>query len=66
MVISEFTEPEIDYLLGKCNFTETEKEFFLLRTKGISLLEIAEMMNVSRRTADNYSRKIRRKIIKVI
>ena len=66
MVISEFTKPEIDYLLEKCNFTETEEKFFLLRTQGVSLLEIAEIMNVSRRTADNYSRKVRKKIIKVL
>ena len=66
MVISEFTKPEIDYLLEKCNFTETEEKFFILRTHGISLLEIAEIMNVSRRTADNYSKKVRKKIIKVL
>ena len=66
MVISEFTKPEIDFLLEKCNFTKTEEEFFLLRTQGISLLEVAEIMNVSRRTADNYSRKVRKKIIKVL
>ena len=66
MVISEFTKPEIDYLLEKCNFTETEEKFFILRTQGISLLEIAEIMNICRRTADNYSRKVRKKIIKVL
>lgn len=66
MQISEFTKPEIDNLIEKCNFTESEEEFFLLRTKGVSLLEIAEIMDMSRRTADNYSKRVRRKIIKVI
>lgn len=66
MVISEFTKPEIEHLLEKCNFTDLEEKFFLLRTQGISLLEIAEIMNICRRTADNYSRKVRKKIIKVL
>ena len=66
MVISDFTQPEIENLLAKCNFTELEEKFFLLRTKGFSLFETAEIMDISRRTADNYSRKVRNKIIKVI
>ena len=66
MVISEFTKPEIKYLIDNCNFTEAEETFFLLRTKGETLLDISEMMNVSRRTADNYSKKVKRKIIKIL
>lgn len=66
MVISEFTKPEIDYFLEKCNFTDFEEKFFLLRSQGKSLLETAEILNISRRTADTYSKKIRKKIIKVL
>lgn len=66
MVISEFTRPEIDYFLEKCNFTDFEEKFFLLRSQGKSLLETAEILNISRRTADTYSKKIRKKIIKVL
>ena len=66
MIISDFTRPEIDYFLNTCNFTDVEQEFFMLRTKGITLDEISEIMNVSRRTCDTYSKKIKRKIIKVL
>lgn len=66
MVISEFTRPEIDYFLEKCNFTDFEEKFFLLRSQGKSLLETAEILDISRRTADTYSKKIRKKIIKVL
>lgn len=66
MIISDFTKPEIEYFLDSCNFTEIEEEFFLLRAKGITLDEISEVMNVSRRTCDTYSKKIKRKILKVL
>ena len=66
MIISDFTRPEIDYFLNTCNFTNAEHEFFLLRAKGTTLDEISEIMNVSRRTCDTYSKKIKRKIIKVL
>lgn len=66
MIISDFTRPEIEYFLDNCNFTDVEQEFFMLRTKGITLDEISEIMNVSRRTCDTYSKKIKRKIIKVL
>lgn len=66
MIISDFTRPEIEYFLDNCNFTDVEQEFFMLRAKGITLDEISEIMNIIRRTCDTYSKKIKRKIIKVL
>lgn len=66
MVIKDFTQPEINHFLMQCNFTPAEKEFFLYRTSGNTLDEVAELMNISRRTADTYSKKVKTKILKVI
>ena len=66
MIISDFTRPEIEYFLDNCNFTDVEQEFFMLRAKGITLDEISEIMNICRPTCDTYSKKIKRKIIKVL
>lgn len=66
MIISDFTKPEIEYFVDNCNFTDVEEEFFMLRAKGITLDEIADIMNISRRTCDTYSKKIKQKIIKVL
>lgn len=66
MVMHEFTQPQIDYFVDKCNFLPLEKEFFLLRTKGYTLDEIAGILPITRRSADNYSKKIKKKILNVL
>lgn len=66
MKLHEFTQPEIDYFIEKCNFTDLEKEFFLLRTKEYTLDQIAEKLPITRRSADNYSKRVKKKIIKVL
>lgn len=66
MVLHNFTQPEIDNFIAKCNFTGLEKEFFLLRTKGYTLDEIPSMLPITRRSADNYSKRIKKKMLKVL
>ncbi len=66
MIISNFTKPEIDYLLKNCNFTQQEESLFKLRASGISLDLIADDMNISRDWAGKLSQKVNRKILKVI
>ena len=48
MIISDFTQTEIDWLLKKCNFTQLEKELFLKRAKGDTLDMISADLNISR------------------
>lgn len=66
MIISNFTKPEIDYLLKNCNFTKQEESLFKLRASGISLDLIADDMNISRDWVGKLSQKVNRKILKVI
>jgi len=66
MKISEFVTSEIGYLLSECNFTEDEKELFLLRTKDVPLEECAELLNVSISTVKMVNKRIKLKIDKVI
>lgn len=62
MKICDFTLPEIEYLVQQGNFTEDEKELFLLRTKDVSLEACAEIMNVSTSTVNRINKKIKSKI----
>ena len=64
--IPDFTKPEIDHIRNQANFTAQEAELFLLRNDEHSLEECAELMNVSVSTVYRISKKMKKKIIKVI
>ena len=71
MIISDFTKPEIDFLIANCNFTENERKLFLLRCGGYSLDEITDIflndkVPLARDTIGRLSQKVNRKIIKVL
>lgn len=65
MIISDFTRREVEFILEEANFTDSQKEFFLLRSKGESIETCAELMDISVSTANALSRKIKDKINKV-
>ena len=64
--IPDFTKRDINYLLENCNFTKQEERLFLLRNEEYSLENCAEMMNVSVSTVYRISKKMKKKILKVI
>jgi orotate phosphoribosyltransferase-like protein len=66
MVISDFTEIELEYFRVNCNFKDLERKLFESRAKGKSLLEIATELHISIDYARKISQKVNRKIIKVI
>ena len=66
MIISNFTVKELDYFRDNCNFVGDELLVFELRSYGVSLKEIAEIMSVSLDTAKKISRRVNKKIIKVL
>lgn len=66
MTVSGFTKPELDYFRENCNFTDLESQLFEGRAKGMTLDEIAEMMNISRDWAGKLSQKVNKKILKVL
>ena len=66
MNISEFTKPEIDYFRENCNFVNLEIKVFEERAKAVPLEHIAEQINISYDYARHISRKVNKKILKVI
>lgn len=66
MIISDFTIPELNYFRENCNFVGLEMRVFELRSQGVSLEEIAEILNMSVDGVKKISRKVNTKIIKVI
>lgn len=66
MTISEFTKPELDYFRQNCNFVNLEIKLFEERAQGISLEQIAEDLHISYDYATQLSRKVNKKILKVL
>jgi len=65
MIVSDFTVPELDWFREQCNFTGFENQVFELRSKGNTLEEIAEILNVSVTHIGRISQKVNKKIKKV-
>ena len=66
MVVSDFTRIELNYLRDNCNFVGTETDVFELRSRGITLEEIAETLNMSVEGIKKVSRKVNNKISRVL
>lgn len=66
MIVSDFTVPELDRFRTLCNFVGNEKTVFEYRSRGIPLEEIAETLNMSVENVKRISRKVNKKIIRVI
>ena len=66
MIISDFTVPELNYFRENCNFVGLEIRVFELRSQGVSLEEIADILNMSVDGVKKISRKVNNKIIKVL
>ena len=66
MTISDFTEKELEYFRANCNFVNFEDKIFEGRAKGVSLQRLSEELNISYDYARYLSRKVNKKILKVI
>ena len=66
MIVSDFTVPELDRLREQCNFVGNEKQVFELRSQGIPLEEIAELLNMSVEGIKKISRKVNNKILRIM
>lgn len=66
MIVSNFTVPELDIFRARCNFVGNEREVFELRSQGIPLEEIAEILNMSVEGIKKVSRKVNNKITRVL
>ena len=66
MIVSDFTNLELNYFRDNCNFVGNENQVFEMRSKGITLEEIAERLNMSVEGIKRISRKVNRKITIVL
>jgi len=66
MQIYDFTVPELDKLRELCNFSDAELEYFNLRARHKSNVEISMTMHVSEAQVSKLARKVKDKIKRII
>lgn len=66
MQIYDFTVPELEVFRELCNFTPQELEYFNLRAKCKSNVQISLEMNVSESQVSKLARKVKDKIKRII
>ena len=66
LLIRDFTVPELERLRELCNFTESELEYFNLRAKDKSNIQISMEMNVSESQVNKLSKRVKAKIMRII
>lgn len=64
--ICDFTVPELDTFRRLCNFTPEELEYFNMRARDRSNVEIAMQMNISEAKVSILARKVKSKILRVL
>lgn len=66
MQIYDFVEWELELLRKECNFSSDELQYFNLRAKHKSNVEISLTMNVSEAQVSKLAKRVKNKIVKVI
>lgn len=66
MQLYDFTVPELNRFRELCNFTPDELQYFELRSKYKSNVEIALTMHISEAKVSKLARKVKDKIIRVV
>jgi DNA-binding CsgD family transcriptional regulator len=66
MQVYDFVEWELQMFREKCNFTPDELEYFNLRAKYKSNVEISLIMNISESKVSKLARKVKSKMMRVI
>lgn len=61
----QYTQPELDEFRRLCNFTPREREVFEARASGKGVIETQFALNMSERTIERDSQRIRAKIARV-
>lgn len=66
MKIRDFTVPELNKFRELCNFTDAELEYFNLRARDKSNVEIAMAMNISEPQVSKLAKRVKAKMLRIV
>lgn len=65
MLIRDYTKPELDKFIENCNFTDNEMQYFLLKSKDKSIVQISFEMHISEQQVSNLARRVKSKMNRI-
>jgi len=66
MKIRDFTKPELEMFRELCNFTEEELQYFNLKAKDNSNVEISIKMCISESQVSKLAKRVKSKMLRVL
>lgn len=65
MLLRDYTKPELDHFVANCNFTDTELQYFLLKSKDKSIVQISFEMNISEQAVSRLAKRVKAKMNRI-
>lgn len=65
MLLRDYTRLELNHLIENCNFTESELQYFLLKSKDYSNVQISMTMNISEQQVSRLAKRVKQKINRI-
>jgi len=65
MLLRDYTRLELNHLIENCNFTESELQYFLLKSKDYSNIQISFEMNISEQQVSRLAKRVKQKINRI-
>lgn len=66
MKIRDFTVPELEVFRRLCNFTQDELQYFNLRAKDKTNLQISLEMNISEAQVSKLAKRVKSKMLRIV
>lgn len=65
MLLRDYTKPELERFIEYCNFTDSEMQYFLLKSRDYSNIRISVEMNVSEPQVSILAKRVKSKIQRI-
>lgn len=65
MLLRDYTKSELDRYVEDCNFTDSELQYFLLKSRDKSNIQISFEMNISERQVSTLAKRVKIKMARV-
>ena len=65
MLLRDYTKVELDRYVELCNFTESELQYFNLKSKDKSNVQISFEMNISERQVSALAKRVKSKMARM-
>lgn len=65
MLLRDYTRLELNHLIENCNFTESELQYFLLKSKDYTNVQISFEMNISEQQVSRLAKRVKQKINRI-